>query len=123
MEHSQAVKIVGASGQISLGKKYAGQTVLIENIEEGVWLLKLAKVIPDNELWMHVEPWSCPISIILFFRTTFWVFRKRMPHESLPLFARSRNYNGLKYIETKVCIGNLSNPKRDQRERVYTPSG
>ena len=56
MENSQAVKIVGSSGQISLGKKYAGQTVLIENIEEGVWLLKLAKVIPDNELWMHAEP-------------------------------------------------------------------
>ncbi len=56
MEHGQAVKIVGASGQISLGKKYAGQTVLIENIEEGVWLLKLAKVIPANELWMHAEP-------------------------------------------------------------------
>ncbi len=56
MDHSQAVKIVGASGQISLGKKYAGQTVLIENIEEGVWVLKLAKVIPDNELWMHAEP-------------------------------------------------------------------
>lgn len=56
MDHNQAVKIVGASGQISLGKKYAGQTVLIENIEEGVWLLKLAKVIPDSELWIHAEP-------------------------------------------------------------------
>ncbi|MGC9197151.1 MAG: hypothetical protein ACP5IL_17150 [Syntrophobacteraceae bacterium] len=56
MESRQAVKIVGASGQISLGKKYAGQAVLIENIEEGVWLLKLARVIPDNELWMHAEP-------------------------------------------------------------------
>jgi hypothetical protein len=45
VEHGQTVKIVGASGQISLGKKYAGQTVLMENIAEGVWLLKLAKVI------------------------------------------------------------------------------
>ncbi len=55
MEHGQAVKVVGASGQISLGKKYARRTVLIENIQEGVWLLKLAKVIPDSELWMHDE--------------------------------------------------------------------
>ena len=55
MERGQAVKVVGASGQISLGKKYAGHTVLIENIQEGVWLLKLAKVIPDSELWMHDE--------------------------------------------------------------------
>ena len=56
MEDGQAVKVIGASGQISLGKEYAGQTVLIENIEEGVWLLKIAKVIPDSELWMHYEP-------------------------------------------------------------------
>ncbi|GKT09627.1 hypothetical protein [Desulforhabdus sp. TSK] len=56
MRHSQAVKVVGASGQISLGKQYAGQTVLMEQVEEGVWLLKIAKVIPDSELWIHAEP-------------------------------------------------------------------
>jgi hypothetical protein len=28
------IKTVGASGQISLGKKYAGRTVIIEQIEE-----------------------------------------------------------------------------------------
>jgi hypothetical protein len=52
----RAVKVVGASGQISLGKQYAGRTVLVEQIEEGVWLLKVASVIPDNELWMHTDP-------------------------------------------------------------------
>lgn len=56
MEQGQVVKIVGANGQISLGKKYAGQTVLIEQIEEGVWLIKTAKIIPECELWMHTEP-------------------------------------------------------------------
>ena len=56
MKDGQAVKVIGASGQISLGKRYAGQTVLIDNIEEGVWLVKIAKVIPDSELWMHYEP-------------------------------------------------------------------
>ena len=47
------IKTVGASGQISLGKKYAGRTVTISQVEEGVWTVKTAQVIPDNELWLH----------------------------------------------------------------------
>ena len=35
------IKSVGRSGQISLGKKYAGQTVLIDQIETGVWVIKV----------------------------------------------------------------------------------
>ena len=45
------VKTIGASGQISLGKQYAGRSVVIEPVEEGVWLVR---VIPENELWLHV---------------------------------------------------------------------
>lgn len=47
------VKTIGASGQISLGKQYAGRLVTVEQIEEGVWTIKTAQVIPDNELWLH----------------------------------------------------------------------
>jgi hypothetical protein len=47
------VKTIGASGQISLGKQYAGRTVTIDQPEEGVWVIKTAQVIPDNELWLH----------------------------------------------------------------------
>jgi hypothetical protein len=46
------LKTVGASGQLSLGKKYAGRTVSIEEPEEGVWVIKTCRVIPENELWM-----------------------------------------------------------------------
>lgn len=53
---TQSVKVVGSSGQISLGKEYAGQPVLVEEIEEGVWLIKTARVIPDSEMWIHGEP-------------------------------------------------------------------
>lgn len=28
----------------------------MEQLEDGVWLLKIARVIPENELWLHVEP-------------------------------------------------------------------
>ena len=48
-----AVKRIGASGQISLGKEFAGRTVLIESSEPGVWVIKTAQTIPDSELWLH----------------------------------------------------------------------
>lgn len=50
-----AIKKVGQSGQISLGKQYAGRTVLVEEVEAGVWSVKLGQFIPDNERWLH-EP-------------------------------------------------------------------
>lgn len=50
-----AVKVIGANGQISLGKQFAGRQVLVEEREAGVWLIRTATVIPDNERWLH-EP-------------------------------------------------------------------
>ena len=47
------VKTVGATGQISLGKQYAGKTVTVEQIAEGVWTIKTPQVLPDDELWLH----------------------------------------------------------------------
>ncbi len=47
--------MVGANGQISLGKQFAGRQVLVEEQEPGVWLVRTATVIPDNERWLH-EP-------------------------------------------------------------------
>jgi len=43
------IKIVGSSGQISLGKKFAGQTVMLDEIEAGVWIVKIGRFIPDKE--------------------------------------------------------------------------
>jgi hypothetical protein len=53
--HPAALKLVGSNGQISLGKQYAGRHVLVEEREPGVWLIRTATVIPDNERWLH-EP-------------------------------------------------------------------
>ena len=47
------VKIVGTNGQISLGKQFAGRQVLIEEREPGVWLVRTATVVPDNESGLH----------------------------------------------------------------------
>jgi hypothetical protein len=55
---SPDVKTIGSSGQISLGKEFAGQTVTVEQVEAGVWIVKAARVIPENELWLHTPEMS-----------------------------------------------------------------
>lgn len=47
------IKTVGNSGQISLGKKFAGQTVMIDEIKVVVWIVKLGQFIPDDEKWLY----------------------------------------------------------------------
>jgi hypothetical protein len=47
------VKTIGSSGQISFGKQHAGRNVTVEEIEDGVWVVKAVRVIPENELWLH----------------------------------------------------------------------
>ncbi len=49
----RSIKTIGSSGQISLGKQFAGRTVTVEQVAEGVWTIKTAQVIPDDELWLH----------------------------------------------------------------------
>lgn len=49
------VKTIGSSGQIALGKEYAGRHVLVDEVEAGVWVIKLGDFIPKNERWLH-EP-------------------------------------------------------------------
>jgi hypothetical protein len=56
-ETKTSVKVIGANGQISLGKDYAGRQVLVEEREPGVWFVRTAIVIPENERWLH-EPKS-----------------------------------------------------------------
>jgi hypothetical protein len=53
MNLQSSVKVVGSNGQISLGKQFAGRQVLVEEQEPGVWLIRTATVIPDNERWLH----------------------------------------------------------------------
>ena len=55
LEAKTSVKVVGANGQISLGKEFAGRQVLVEEREPGVWLIRTALVVPENEIWLH-EP-------------------------------------------------------------------
>lgn len=49
------LKMVGNSGQLSLGKKYAGKYFKVEHQSDGAVLLRPMKVVPDAEAWAH-EP-------------------------------------------------------------------
>ena len=49
------LRTVSAGGEIPLGKRHAGRTVAVEEMEPGVWIVKATHAIPDNELWLH-EP-------------------------------------------------------------------
>jgi hypothetical protein len=48
-----SIKTIGASGQIALGKEYAGRHVVVDEVETGVWVVKLGDFVPDNERWLH----------------------------------------------------------------------
>lgn len=51
--HQQQVKTIGSNGQVSLGKEFAGKMVLVEQIEEGTWVIKCGEFIPDSEKWLY----------------------------------------------------------------------
>ena len=44
-----SVKVLGANGQIPLGKQFAGHQVLTGKQAADVWLIRTATVVPDNE--------------------------------------------------------------------------
>jgi hypothetical protein len=52
---AMAIKMIGRSGQISLGKEHAGKMVQVDELEVGVWMIKAGEFVPDNERWLH-EP-------------------------------------------------------------------
>jgi hypothetical protein len=54
-QHTHQVKNISASGQISLGKEFAGQAVSVEEPEPGVWLIKLGQFVPNNERWLFEQ--------------------------------------------------------------------
>lgn len=49
------IKVVGKSGQISLGKRYAGKTLRLERRRDGTVLLTAVAMVPENQLWTLEE--------------------------------------------------------------------
>lgn len=50
------LKVVGKSGQISLGKSYAGKTLRLERRPGGTIVLTVVVVVPESQLWTTQEP-------------------------------------------------------------------
>jgi hypothetical protein len=50
------IKVVGKSGQISLGKSYAGKTLRLERRKDGTMVLTAVAVVPESHLWTLEEP-------------------------------------------------------------------
>ena len=50
------IKVVGKSGQISLGKNYAGKMLRLERRSDGTMLLTAVAMVPESQLWTVAEP-------------------------------------------------------------------
>src|SRR5438093_10252681 len=50
------IKVVGKSGQISLGKRYAGKTLRLERRQDGTLVLTAVAMVPESQLWTLQEP-------------------------------------------------------------------
>ena len=50
------IKVVGKSGQISLGKGYAGKTLRVERNQDGSIVLTAVAMVPEAQLWTVEEP-------------------------------------------------------------------
>ena len=50
------IKVVGKSGQISLGKRYAGKMLELQHLDDGTLLLRAVAVVPESQLWTLQEP-------------------------------------------------------------------
>src|SRR5512147_3202459 len=56
MTAASEIKVVGKSGQISLGKRYAGKMLELQHLEDGTLLLRAVAVVPESQLWTLAEP-------------------------------------------------------------------
>ena len=49
-------KTVDSKGRISLGSRFANQTVIIEDVDPTEVRVTLAQVVPQREVWLHKNP-------------------------------------------------------------------
>jgi hypothetical protein len=49
-------KTADSKGRISLGSRFANQTVIVEDVDPTEVRITLAQVIPQREVWLHKNP-------------------------------------------------------------------
>lgn len=50
------IKATDAKGRVSLGKRFASRSVIVEDISETEVKISLARVIPEREMWLWENP-------------------------------------------------------------------
>ena len=70
------LKMVGTSGQISLGKKHAGKYFELTEQENGVIVMVPMRVIPESEAWLHMPEMKAQLE-----RSDAW-FKEHPPTET-----------------------------------------
>jgi hypothetical protein len=49
-------KTADSKGRVSLGSRFANQTVIVEDVDPTEVRITLAEVIPQREVWLHKNP-------------------------------------------------------------------
>jgi hypothetical protein len=82
-------KVVGKSGQISLGKRYAGKTFRLERFKDGRMVLTAVVLVPESQLWTLAEPHRSRIE-----RGLAWAADTRPQETEIDALLRSRSKGG-----------------------------
>ncbi len=53
IKRSHVAKNTDAKGRVTLGSRFANRTVLVREVSQNEVIVKLARVIPEDELWLH----------------------------------------------------------------------
>jgi hypothetical protein len=87
---SNEIKVVGKSGQISLGKSFAGKTLRLERRSGGTIVLTVVAVVPESQLWTTEEPHRTRIA-----RGMAWAATRLPPRRPISTrWRRRRNARG-----------------------------
>ena len=49
-------KTADSKGRVSLGSRFANQTVIVEDVDATEVRITLAEIIPQREIWLHKNP-------------------------------------------------------------------
>jgi hypothetical protein len=49
-------KTTDGKGRVSLGSRFANQTVIVEDVDDTEVRITLAEVVPQREVWLHKNP-------------------------------------------------------------------
>ena len=83
------IKVVGKSGQISLGKRHAGKIFRLETREDGTVLLTAVAMVPEIQLWTLQEPHRSRIE-----RGLKWAAATRPRETDVERLTKSRRARG-----------------------------